>query len=526
MEDGEPLQALFIASRNRALLLITHQPQFVVFRRAESKAAEPLTVTRPKTESETARQMIPNVRCNAISIVLAEIDEVASAGLLGLSFLFFFRTLGRMGAMARICLTCSSTGRVWSTSASMIQSSFSSSPAGTSLKSFGFHASSPLSAASRRCSSSTLDFSDGLAVLASKNSSFLPVARSLILQWHYVADDLLSLASLQEPHNRYTFHETPYAIAQEFASRLEGTVDPDVVIWSHEEVGALGRVIKCLAQDRVQGLLHTRRLDVPAAQVELGDGDEALNGVVNHTSRLEDEGGKGHAAEVGSRAELRDDVGSLSTRASSVEDRAEAELVLRCEWPRTMMGSDPSDAAPEASLESRQRRRGSIRAVGELPGGEGTVWIRHAQTSSSPPAPAAPLASSARISSHHLATTCVEHRITEVIAWRSSGMQTGHTPLLRYTKELKNIDSNWAPKLSQYARRSSRCVTHKTNPLNAFFLLLLSPSLPLLRSLQRKPPRQITQRITNLMRVKRLGASIESFRRLATELRNASRVWW
>lgn len=58
-----------------------------------------------------------------------------------------------------------------------------------------------------------------------------------------VVEYLLSLASLQKPHYCYALHEATYAIAQEFASRLEGTVDSDIVIWSHEEVRALGRVM-------------------------------------------------------------------------------------------------------------------------------------------------------------------------------------------------------------------------------------------------------------------------------------------
>lgn len=82
-----------------------------------------------------------------------------------------------------------------------------------------------------------------------------------------------------------------------------------------------------LTQDGVQGLLYACRLDVPAGQVELGDGNKTLDWVVyggqgkesvgvghevgdslKHAARFQDEGREGYTREFGAGSQLADDV--------------------------------------------------------------------------------------------------------------------------------------------------------------------------------------------------------------------------
>jgi hypothetical protein len=137
---------------------------------------------------------------------------------------------------------------------------------------------------------------------------------------------LQSLASVQEPQNSDALHHTGSGVAEELASRLQCAINADVVFGGHEEVARLGRVMRRLlgdvvasgaiwivpvaredlAQDWIKGLLDAsaivlvtahgfyvevsgriRRLDVPPAQVELGDGYEALDRVVDLGQRKE-----------------------------------------------------------------------------------------------------------------------------------------------------------------------------------------------------------------------------------------------
>lgn len=58
--------------------------------------------------------------------------------------------------------------------------------------------------------------------------------------------DSLSLIPIRKSHDSYAFHKTPDGIAEEFTSWLECSIDSDVVIWSHEEIARLWRVMRCL----------------------------------------------------------------------------------------------------------------------------------------------------------------------------------------------------------------------------------------------------------------------------------------
>jgi hypothetical protein len=93
-------------------------------------------------------------------------------------------------------------------------------------------------------------------------------------------------------------------------------------------IGVVPEAGKGFPQDGIQGLFDACGLDVPAGQVELGDGDETLDRVVDsgkgqegvgvcheirdsfeHAAGFQNEGREGDTRELGAWSQLADDVG-------------------------------------------------------------------------------------------------------------------------------------------------------------------------------------------------------------------------
>lgn len=86
---------------------------------------------------------------------------------------------------------------------------------------------------------------------------------------------LLSLIAVCEAHNGNAFHEATNRVPKELTSRLQSSVDTNLVFRCHEEVTGLGRVVRrllgdvialgsigvvppaseCFAEDRIEWLL-------------------------------------------------------------------------------------------------------------------------------------------------------------------------------------------------------------------------------------------------------------------------------
>ena len=138
-----------------------------------------------------------------------------------------------------------------------------------------------------------------------------------------------------------------------------------------------------LAKDGIERFLHSGRLDVPAAQVELGDRYKASHGVVDggdgeedlgvghevgdalqHALRLEDEGGQSDAGEVGAGAELADDV---------LEDVALLARHHRLVLVRALLRAVPPAAQRGAAVPVAQRAE--ARHCGDVWEGKWEEWV-------------------------------------------------------------------------------------------------------------------------------------------------------
>lgn len=55
--------------------------------------------------------------------------------------------------------------------------------------------------------------------------------------------DEIPLVVVEEPHDGDALHETAHGVAEELATRLEGAINADLVLGSHEKIAGLGRVV-------------------------------------------------------------------------------------------------------------------------------------------------------------------------------------------------------------------------------------------------------------------------------------------